>query len=314
MEQIYEKDGVPVKVVSLKARPFKATQIYHAPLTGIMESTANAAFGGRIDKILVKVGDYVKKDQLVMTFPKDAPAARYYQAKAAYETAKKSLQRIKKLYAKGGVSDQSLDNVQAQYDVAEANWQAVSESVEVKAPISGYVTRISVSESDNVAKKAELLSVAQTNKLKAVIRVSENEICDFKEGLAARARWKGRVLSGKVTRVDKSMNIRSQSFGVQLVFENQTDGFLCGVTADIEIDVYSNPQAIVLERKNLLHQGGKDFVFLDDKGSARKVQVHVGRSNGLYVEINKGLKAGDKLIVEGQALLKDGKKIKIENS
>ena len=52
-------------------------------------------------------------------------------------------------------------------------------------------------------------------------------------------------------------------------------------------------------------------MFINDNGSAKKVPVVTGKSSGIEIEIVEGLKAGDELIVEGQMLLEDGKKIKI---
>jgi len=314
MEQIYAEEGVPVKVETVKETPFNSKRIYQAALTGIQESSAYASFGDRIDNIMVNVGDYVKKDQVVITFPKDTPSAQYYQAKTAYENAKKSLARIKNLYAKGGISSQNLDNAQAQFDVAEANWQAVSKSVEVKAPISGMVTRISVSESDNVDKEAELLTVANTKQLKAKIWVSENEICDFAPGLEAKALWKNRTLSGKVERVDMSMNMRNQAFSALVIFDNPKTSINCGVTADIEVNIYDNPNSMTVERKNIIREEEKNYVYVEDNGIARKREVILGREDGLAVEVIKGLNKGDRLIIEGQMLLEDGGKVKITNS
>jgi len=314
MEQLYAENGVPVKIKTVRKAQFNSTRIYQAPLTGIQESSAYASFGDRIDKILVDVGDYVKKDQVVITFPKDAPSAQYFQAKTAYENAKKSLARIKNLYAKGGISSQDLDNVQTQFDVAEANWRAVSKSVEVKAPISGIVTRLSVSESDNVDKETELLTVSQTEKLKAKIWVSEDEICDFGPGIKAKAVWKERILEGEVERVDLSMNMRTQAFSALVIFDNPGNSFSCGVTADIEVSIYDNPNSLTVERKNIVREENKNFVYVLDSGAARKREVVLGRENGLSVEVIKGLKEGDKLIVEGQMLLEDGGKVNVINS
>lgn len=314
MEQIYAEEGVPVKVETVKQSQFNSKRIYQAALTGIQESSAYASFGDRIDKILVDVGDYVKKDQVVVTFPKDAPSAQYYQAKTAFKNAKKSLERIKKLNQKGGISNQDLDNVQAQYDVAEANWQAVSKSVEVKAPISGMVTRIGVSESDNVDKEAELLTVANTKQLKAKIWVSENEIGDFTPGLEAKALWKNRTLNGKVERVDMSMNMRNQAFSALVIFDNPNTSINCGVTADIEVSIYNNPNSLTVERKNIIREEEKNYVYVEDNGVARKREVLLGREDGLAVEVIKGLKEGERLIIEGQMLLEDGGKVKITNS
>lgn len=311
MEQIYQQQGVPVKTQIVQPQSFKTQLIYNATLSGLLESSAYASFGGRIEKIYNKVGDYVKKDQVVMSFPVETPSAQYNQAKAAYENAKKNLARLEKLYQKGGVSQQTYDNVRVQYDVAKANWDAVNRSVEVKAPISGIITRIDVSASDNVKRKAELFTVSQTKRLKAKIWVGENEICDIQPGLPAVAEWHGRQIKGQVKQVDLSMNVMHQAFGVVLEFDNSDNAVVCGTTAEIKIFTYRNPQAIVVPTKTLVKRAGKRYVYLAQNGVAKLQPVTVGRSSGLNTEILSGLQAGDTLITEGQLLLEDGRKIKI---
>ncbi len=311
MEQLYQQNGVPVKVQVIKPQRFQTQLFYNAALTGLLESSAHASFGGRIEKIYFKVGDYVKKDQVVMTFPIETPAAQYYQAKAAYDNAQKSLQRIEKLYAKGGVSQQTYDNVRAQFDVAKANWDAVRRMVEVKAPISGTITRMDVSASDNVKHKAELFTVSQTDRLKAKIWVAESEIRDIRPGLPAEAEWQGKRIQGQVKQVDMSITLIHQAFGAVIEFDNSDNTIRCGATAEIRITNYENPNALVVPVKTLIKKDDQTYVFVVRKGVARLRAVKPSRSFGLNTEILSGLQPNDTLITEGQLLLEDGRKIKI---
>ena len=167
MEQLYKENGVPVKVKTVVDRPFTTEHVFHAVLTGIKESTAGAAVADKVEKIHFKVGDRVEKDQVVISFPIDNPAAQYNQAKVAFEHAKSTLQRMKNLYENGGISLQEYENTKTQFQVTKANWQAVQQSVKVKAPISGIITQIDVQESDNVRREDKLFTVSQTHRLKA---------------------------------------------------------------------------------------------------------------------------------------------------
>lgn len=311
INQIYEEDGVPVKIEKLTLKKFETKLSYHAVLSGIEESSAFSMVGDKVEKVLVRVGDYVKKDQVLVTFPTDNPAAKYYQAKVAYENAKTAYQRVENLYKTGGISQQDLDNAKAGYDVAEANWQAARQTVKVKAPISGYVTRVSVQESDNVRRDAELVTISRTDKLKAKVWVSESEISNVKKGLPAYAVWQDSTIQGKVVQVDLAMNRKVQAFGATLEFDNPHHCMVCGVTADIYIVTYNNPQTIVVERKNILQDQNGAYVFVADQNQAKKQSVKLGREEGIDIQILEGLNPGDELIVAGQLLLQPGSKINI---
>jgi len=311
MEEIYRQEGAPVRVQIIKPQTFSARLIYQAALKGMREASAYASFGGRIEKIYFKVGDYVKKDQVVMSFPTETPATQYNQAKVAYENAEKNMKRMDKLYSNGGVSQQMYDNVRAQYEVAKANWETVRQMVQVKAPISGIITRMDVTETDNVQKKAELFTVSQTGKLKAKIWIGEKDICDVHPGLPAVAVWHNSDVRGRVKQVDASVNPKRQAFGVVLEFDDPGQAMACGATADIRITNYEKDNAIVVPRKNILREAGKTFVYVVHNGLAKKQQVKLGRTYGMDVEVLSGLSAGDSLIAEGQLLLADSSKIKI---
>jgi len=311
MEQIYKEEGVPVKIKEIKPQLFEKKHTYHAILTGIEETTVSAKLTDRVERVLVNIGDYVKKDQVLITFPTDNPSAQYQQAKVAFENAKASFDRIKNLYGTGGLSQQNYDNAKTQYEVARANYENVSRIVKVMAPMDGYVTKINVVESENVKHDDDLVTVSRTDKLKAKVWVSEKEIYEVKVGLPAIARWNGSLMQGKVVQVDMAINQNHQAFGAVLEFVNNGEGCHCGVTAQIDIITTQNPQAIVVNIKDILKGVDGDYVYVNIDGRAKRRAVVEEARQNLDVQLKDGLQAGDQLIVEGQLLLDEGSRIKI---
>lgn len=311
MTQLHKENGVPVKVTNVKIGSFQAELKYNAMLTGYEETSKYAPLGEKIERINVKVGDYVKKDQVLVTFPQDNPSAKYNQAKVAFENSRKMFERYKNLFETGGISKQQLDNIETQYEVDKANWDAVKQMINVKAPISGYVTKLPIRETDNVKKKELLFTISNLNKLKAKVKVPESAINEVKVGNDAIAEWNGMKIDGKVIQVDMAMDRASQSFITVLEFYNKERKIKSGITADIEIFSEADENVISIERKNLIRKNGNNFVYVAKNGQAKLKQVELGKSKGLEVEITKGLKEGDKLITQGQLLLEDGSKINI---
>ena len=232
MEQIYKEEGIPVRVERVQLSSFSKQNTYNTTLTGIKESNASAMIGGRIEKVLVKVGDYVKKDQVIFEFPADAPSAQYYQAKVAFENSENMYNRYKKLFEVGGVSAQDFDNVKTQYEVNKANYDNVSKLVKVLSPISGYVTKVNVRETDDVKKETVLATISNLSKFKGSILISEDEISNVKIGSKAIAEWQGMKIEGKVTQVDMAMDQMTQAFNADVTFENRNRTIKPGVTVD----------------------------------------------------------------------------------
>jgi len=311
MEQIYKEEGVPVKIETVKKRSFEKEIAYNTILSGIQESNASAMIGGRIEKVLVKVGDYVHKDQVLFTFPEDAPSTQFYQVKVALENSKNMYDRYKKLFDAGGISAQDLDNIKTQYEVNKANFQTARKMVKVLAPISGYVTKVNARESDDVKKETVLATIADLSKLKGTIQISEDEINDVKIGTKANATWQNITIEGTVTQVDMSMNPMTQAFGADVTFDNKNSKMKAGVTVDITLAGSQSNNKIVIERKNLVKKNGNYFVYVLDNGTAKIKKVSLGKSSGLYTEILSGLNEGDQLITEGQMNLEDNAKVNI---
>ncbi len=312
MQQIYKDEGTPVKVKVAVKSNFKKELTYNAVLSGIEESSASAMIGGRVEKVLVKVGDFVKKDQVLVTFPEDAPSTQYYQSKAAYENSLSTYERYKTLFEAGGVSAQNLDNVKTQYEVNKANWETISKMVNVLSPISGFVTKVSVTNTEDVRKEAVLVTVADLRKIKASIQVSEEEINDVQKGGKAIAEWQNHKIDGIITQVDMAMDPITQSFNADIVFENPNAVVKAGVTADITIISNSlGYESITLQRKDLVKKGNDFYVFVYQNEKAVMKKVELGKSSGVNVEILSGINEGDKIITEGQSFIDNNSKVKI---
>lgn len=246
-----------------------------------------------------------------MTFPMDNPTAKYYQAKVAFENAERAHKRIENLYKDGGISRQELDNASAAFEVAKADWEAVRQTVEVKAPISGYITKVDVRETDNVQRDDELFTISRIDKMKAIVWISEEEIFDIRRGMAAYAYWRGFEIAGRVVQVDLAMDQDRKAFQTLVELDNSENRVKPGTTVEVKIVTYRNPAAIVLARKDILQEGDVSYVYVLNGDVAEKRVVKLGQQYILDVEILEGLNPGDELIIEGQLLLEPGSKVKV---
>lgn len=311
IEQIHEEEGIPVRVKEMEERSFSTFLNYTSPLKGVSESTASAMVSDEVASVLARVGDFVKKDQVVITFPVDNPAVQYEQSKVAYESAEKAFSRIKRIYEDNGVSKQDYDNARTQFEVSRANWLSVRKIVEVRAPISGYLTRLNVQASDNVRFEDELFTISNYDHLKTTIWVSDQEISRISRGQKAVAEWERHQIFGDVVQVDLSMDRSSMAFAVLVEFDNYDHTVLSGVTAEVRIITYTSENALVLNRKEMVKEGERWFAFLAENGIASKKELVTGLSQGMDMEILHGIKAGDLVITEGLSLVRDGSRIRV---
>lgn len=311
IEQIYKEEGVPVKTRSVTNEEFTVERSYNAVLTGIEESSAYAKVGDKVEKVFVKVGDYVNKDDILLTFPTNNLSARYSQAKVAFDNAKLAYDRIANMYQTGGISKQQLDNAKANFEVAEANWDDAQQTVIVKAPISGYITKVNVRESDNVKKDEELFTISRMDKMKARVWISEKDVREVRRGIPAYALWSGIRINGRVVEVDMALNQMKQAFGAMVEFDNPNKILEFGITVDVFLQTYIKADALVVELKDIIEEENRYYVYIVENGQAVKREIQPGNRYKLKVEVLEGLNPGDELVVEGKMLLKPDAKVRI---
>ncbi len=311
MEQIQKEEGLPVVVQPIQLQKFDTDLTFYGQFKGLQETIVGAMIGGRIDKILVKPGTAVRKDQVIIRFPEDSPASQYQQAKSAYENSKKTYQRMKALYDAGEIAQAQYDGIATKYSVDKRNYETMKDMLELDAPYNGVLTELMVHEGDNVKSKTPLFTVAQLNKMKIRIWLSDSERLLIKKGMPVLARAGGKTFPGIVNELSMSVDPMKQAFSADLIFDNPNREILPGLTADVKVILYENEQAVVVPRSLVKKNDTEPYVFLAKDGKAFQQKVTIKNESGIFYEIGSGLKAGDPLIVKGNARLTDGSKIKV---
>ena len=311
MEQIQTEEGIPVKVETVSYKPFQKYISFYAKLNGIKEATKGAMIGGKIERINARVGDYVKDKQVVVVLDTTNPALQYEQARTSYENAKKNYERIKSLLDAGETSQANFDGAETQYLVSKRNYESLKQMLFVESPLDGRIVDLKVNAGDNIKNDAYLFTVAQTNIMRAKIWVSEKEIGMIKRGMKTIAVYNGKEYPGKITDVSLGIDPARQSFYVESEFNNPGNELMNGVTVEIKVLVYENPNAIIIPRNLMMSDEKGHYLFTENNGKAVKVYAENGRESGIYYELSKGLKPGDRLIVKGADQLENGTTVKV---
>lgn len=311
MEQIRLEEGIPVKTAKITPKTFQKTLTFYSKLTGIKESTKGALMGGKVEKVLVRVGDRVVKDQPIVEFDRTNPGIQFEQAKSAFEIAEKTYLRTKALLEAGETSQANYDAAETQYLVAKRNYEAVKQVLFIQSPFDGTIVDIKVKDGDNVKNEAMLFTVAQLNKMRTKLWVTENEIIHIKKGMKVTTEYQGENYVGKVTELSLAADPVKQAFYVEAEFENPQYKLPSGIVLEFNVTIYQNPNAIIIPR-NLVRKDDKGmFVFVEKNSRAIKTYIQNGFDSGAEYEVSLGLQAGDNLIVQGANLIEDGAKVKV---
>jgi RND family efflux transporter MFP subunit len=307
MEQIHEEEGMPVVTREMRPSTFTAFLKYPASFMARSESTAKAGISEVVRTIHGKLGDAVTKDDVIISLSQDNPS--YQQAKASFANAEATYKRTQSLFASNGVSQQNLDNAKTQYEVARANLKAMDDAINVKAPISGIITRLDVRATENVQSGTVLFTVSNLERIEARIWVSARDIGLIKGGMPVTTEWLGQVVSGEVSQVNLIMDTEKKAFLVTAEFRNTGRLLTSGMNLDVTLETYRNDNALYIHRRELVTENGRPFVYVCENDTAVKRPVVIGRSQGLLLEITQGLNPADILISDGSQLVEDGSKV-----
>jgi HlyD family secretion protein len=190
---------------------------------------------------------------------------------------------------------------QSRTDQAKATYglrMSQSQSLRVRAGITGVLQLVPVEEGQNVAVGTNVARVADPKKLKAEIKIAETQAKDIVIGQKATIDTRNGIAIGHVSRIDPS--VVNGTVTVDAVFDEPLPP---GARSDLSVD-----GTIELENlKDVLYvgrpvHGQQDstislFKITPDGSEASRVNVKLGRSSVTTIEVLSGLQVGDKVIL-----------------
>lgn len=311
IEEIQKVNGKPARVV--KASTIKLTDVrsFSGTVEGSQQTNAVAKLGDPIAKIYVRVGSKVKKDQVLAEFAFTGDNTAYQQAKANIDMQEKTLARTKEVQAKGGVSQQTVDQLETQINVAKMNLEAARRATLVLAPSSGTVTEVKHKVGEVPGVNGVLFTIANLDKVILKLNVTSSEIGFFKKGAKATIDLNGEKIEGEVTLIPLAADKTTRFFPVEVTFKNKNRKLLPGMYLTAKLDA-REVTGVTVPTEAVVYSNGVNAVWtVDSEGKAKRRIVQLGVQTKNDIQINEGINEGDNVIVSGQSRMNDGDKVLI---
>lgn len=309
----------PVKTAKIQKETITRTLNYTANIVAFKEIYYAPAAPGRINKIHVEIGSRVKKGDLLVEMDR----TQLNQAKTQLENARFNFQRIDTLYQLGSISEQTYEQTKTQYELAKSNVNFLIENTTLSSPIDGVVTgkyfengEMYSGAPNTPVGKAAVIALMQINPLKAIVSISQQYFSAVKEGMEADVQvdpLPGKTFKGKVYKVYPTIDPYTRTFQVEVTIDNDNKILRPGMFGDIEI-VLKDEETLLVPAIAILKQEGTNnrYVFVHENGTARQIEVTIGERINDKVELKADeIKSGMELIVQGQANLLNGSKVKV---
>ncbi|AYL99397.1 efflux RND transporter periplasmic adaptor subunit [Mucilaginibacter celer] len=271
-----------------------------------------------ITAIYVKPGQHVSKGQVLAQLDNSVMQQNIAQYEAQVSLNQQLFDRQKNLW------DQKI-GTEVQYLQAQTALQASKKALEAQkkqsalfrivSPINGTVDQMDLKVGQYAQPNQTGIRIVNADALKVKADVPESYAASVNTGNDVQILFPDAKdsLVTKVTFAAKAIDPTSRSFGVEIKLP-QRSSLRPNMTAILKIANYSKSNTIAVPVKAIQKSENGDYVFVNQNGVAKQVNVKSGVTYNGKTEILSGLKAGDKLVVEGATEIEDGDKIKVVQS
>ena len=302
-----------------------------------------ARIAGYLQKSYFKEGDFVKAGQTLFQIEPQEISNASNVAKADVENtraqlvyAEKQLARAKELVAKDYIAKSQYDNLLAQRDAlraqlasAQARYNDSNRNLgytHVKAPVDGRIGIITVTLGNYVSPSSgALTTINSTNPIYVTFPLDSDDfdalsMADGSNNINRKteiyfSNGQKYPLNGVQDFHDNKIDQATGTVTMRATFQNPNNQLLHGEFVTVKL--YSNnpvktpvvPQTAVQE-----NQAGKYVYKIDDKGLPQLTYIKIGAQNGTSWIVNEGLKAGDRVVIDGIQKVVPGQPVTIKTT
>jgi RND family efflux transporter MFP subunit len=320
----------PVLVKTVVVAPISIPDAseYLATLKSRHSTALNPQVEGQVTHIFVKSGDRVRAGSPLMEIDplkQQATLSSQEASRAAQESnvrfAQIQWERSQKLYAAGVTSKQEFDQAKTNLDTAQEQLRSLDQQVReqqvqlhyhsVVAPTEGIVGDIPVRVGDRVAVTTLLTTVDEPGSLELYISIPVERSKDLKMGQTVQLldTAGNTVADSRLDFISPQVDSGTQSVLAKATIKNSSDALRIFQFARARI-IWGVHQGPVIPVLSVSRINGQFFVFVAEGGGksvvAHQKMVRLGELMGNQYVVLDGLKAGDRVVVEGSQNLVDG--------
>ncbi len=335
---------ISVSTDAAKEGEIARTERYSGIVRGKNEVYIMPAIPARVTEILVKPGERVSRDQVLLRLDSSDLDVAVQQARAnlaaaqaqqssneiSLQNARVNYERIKELHEAGGVSDKDLEAAKMQYDllssgtieagVAQAqaameNLQKQIDNCNLKSPINGMVGSINLSLGEIANPQSPAAIVTDISEVEIKVLVSESEVDCISAGSDVEVYIKAAgeaAFQAKVESVSAAADPVKRNYSVKVALANKDNKVKSGMFAEVHLATEKKENALYIPRNAVVPRGERNVVYVvDEDNRAREREVLTGIESRQIIEILEGLESGEEIITRGNTLVNEGTLVRV---
>lgn len=317
--EIAERQPVKVNVWAIDTLAGENVRTYVGEIEENMSLSLCFVAGGRVEKVLVHEGDYVKAGQLLATVNRTNAQNAYNSAKAQLSQAEDAYKRLKKVYDQGSLAEVKWVDMLTNLEKARSLEQIAKKQLDecsLYAPSAGVIGRCNAKAGVSLLPGEPAVTLLDLNKVAVKFSVPESEIAAVPVGQDAHIlipALQNQTLSGKITDKSLASNPVAHSYEVKIALPNPGHHLLPGMVCKVYMKQDADAGFVIPAKAVQTRPEGLGiWVVENGKPERRLIQVSDYVANGVVV--TAGVEFGDTIIVGGMQKLYNGAKITISNN
>lgn len=222
-------------------------------------------------------------------------------AQKSYDTSNgKSIPELK------GLAEKQLNQAQVAYDIAANNLNKLT----LVAPTDGIITAKNFNESEIATQQKPAFVISSPSTLQIDLKITQIDLPKFTAGQEVDVRIDNKAVKGTVRYVPAVVNATTSLYDVEIIVDNSQGNFKAGMSADVEISIEKQDEAITVPKKAIFEEEGKEYVYIaNSDNKAVKTEVAIGITTSTTIEIKSGISKDDTVVIGGLNLISDGTSI-----
>lgn len=269
---------------------------------------------GLITRIYFKEGSYVSRGATLFKLNDADLQAQLRKLQVQQRIARQNENRSAELLKIGGISRQDYDAAQLQTSNTSADIAIIQTQIAktvIRAPFSGKIGFRMVSVGAYVSPTTVMTTLSQTSDLKIDFTVPEKYIPQIKPGQFVNFTAEGldKKFTGRIVASESNIAETTRTLQVRAAVQGDAAGLTPGGFAKVTLNFEPDPNAIVIPTQAVIPQARGKKVYLYQNGVAKFVDVETGVRDSATVQITKGLKVGDTVLLTGLLSLRPEGKV-----
>ncbi|MDZ7604471.1 MAG: efflux RND transporter periplasmic adaptor subunit [Cyclobacteriaceae bacterium] len=313
-QQPMQRPILPVDMTIATPRQMENT----IKITGAVQANESVALSseisGKIEKLLFKEGQRVKKGEALLTINDDEILAQVERLKFTQKLNEEIEFRQRQLLEKQAISREEYDIALTTLNTTQSDLKervARLSKHRIVAPFNGIIGLRQVSEGSYITPNDLIANIYSIDPIKIEFSVpgKYSNMVNPGDKILFKVEASTEVFEGKIYAVEPKIDPQTRTLQIRAICENDDEVLIPGQFANIDYILDVLPDALLIPSEAVIPEMNSHKMFICKNGMATQVQVEIGLRTEKEVQVVSGIAPGDSVITTGILQMREGLKV-----